>query len=221
MRVVVPDNAFVTFDKSGVHIHSEVFGKNFQKKALVMGEYVLVETGQISVFINVPPEGKSGTYRSSVGGKYDFYKGDLCLNRFEIVTDSVITTFSNGLSTGSSQKNIFTRNNDGSLKAKVVPNEKDAEIYINIIDEIAGNIAIKKYESRSANQPSDSPWKYQTGFSIEVNYKEYGILAFYPLPKFYKNTTFEEKISEETTNKIILYMFMAYESFNRHDTIFK
>jgi hypothetical protein len=221
IELVVPDNSLITFGKSGIHIQNEVLGKNFQKKTLIMDEYFLVETGQISVFTNVPPKGKSGSYHSSVGGKYNFYKKDLCLTQFEIVTDSTITVFSNDLSIGNSERYILIRNNDGSMETRITPNATNSEIYINIFDESTGNIAIKKYESRSANQPSDSPWKYQTGFIIEINYEEYGILAFYPNLIFYKNNTFEENIDEETKDKIILYIFMAYESFNRNDDIFK
>lgn len=218
-EMVVPNNSLIVFGKSGIHIQSEVLNKNFQKKVLVMGEYTLVETDQVSVFTNVPPKGESGSYHSSVGGKYNFYKGDICLNQFEIITDSVIIVF-NSSSIGSSQKYILIKNDDDPMKTRITPNAKNSELYINIFDKSIGNIAIKKYESRSANQSSHSPWKYQTGFIIEINYEEYGILAFYPRPKFYKNNMFEADIDEETKDKIILYTFIAYESFNRDDDVF-
>jgi hypothetical protein len=45
--------------------------------------YIPIRTGPV----RVPPKGESGTYRSSVGGNYRFYKGESCLRQFDIVTD--------------------------------------------------------------------------------------------------------------------------------------
>lgn len=87
LEMAVPNNALVVFGKSGIRIQSETLDRDFQKKTLVMGEYSLVETGEIAVYVNVPPKGESGTYRSSVGGNYRFYKGESCLRQFDIVTD--------------------------------------------------------------------------------------------------------------------------------------
>jgi hypothetical protein len=197
-----------------------VFEKNLKKKTLAMNEYYLIEDSQISDFSNVPPKGRSGTYHSSVGGKYSFFKGDVCLGQFEIVTESVITVFSGGFSIGSSQKYIRLKDERGIIKREIKPEERNSDIYINLYDEKIGNVGIEKYESRSANQAPDSPWKYYTGFMIKIDGREYGILAFYQKPHFYRKIEFPGDMDEEARDKITLYMFMAYESFNRNDTVF-
>ena len=89
-----------------------------------------------------------------------------------------------------------------------MPNE---DIYFDVFDEDIGNFVIRQYKSRSANQSPNSRWKYHTGFIIEVDGEEYGILAFYPNPKLYKNNGFKKLNDEEMEDKIILYIFMAYE----------
>jgi hypothetical protein len=220
IEIDIPSNALFSFDKNGVHIHSEIFDKNFKKKTLIMNEYYLIEDNQISDFSGVPPKGSSGVYHSSVGGKYSFFKENICLSQFEIVTESTIIVFSNGFSTGSSQKYIRIKDENGVVKSEIKLNALNSDIYINLSDEEIGNVEIEKYESRSANQPSDSPWKHYTGFIIKLNGEEYGILTFYSKPKFYKKIEFYDDTNEKIEDKIIFYIFMAYESFNRNDYIF-
>ncbi|MHB9292977.1 hypothetical protein Holit_02094 [Hollandina sp. SP2] len=220
VEIDIPGNALFSFDKNGIHMHSEIFDNNFKKKTLIMNEYYLIEDNQISDFSNVPPKGGSGVYHSSVGGEYSFFKENIYLSQFEIVTESTVTFFSNGFSIGSSQKYIRIRDENGIVKNEIKLNALNSDIYINLHDEKIGNVEIGKYESRSANQPSDSPWKYYTGFIIKLNGEEYGIFAFYPKPKFYKKNEFSGDMNEEIEDKIILYIFMAYESYNRNDDIF-
>lgn len=220
IEIDIPGNALFTFDKNGIHMHFEIFDKNFKKKTLVMNEYYLIEDSQISDFSDAPPKGSSGVYHSSVGGKYKFFKENICLSQFEIVTESIITVFSNGFSIGSSQKYIRIEDKSGIIKSEIKLNELNSDIYINFYDEEIGNVGIEKYESRSANQPTDSPWKYHTGFIIKINSEEYGILAFYQKPKFYQRIEFFGAMDEEIRDKIILYIFVAYESFNRNDDVF-
>ncbi|MDR2176710.1 MAG: hypothetical protein LBP20_01560 [Treponema sp.] len=220
IEINIPGNALFTFDKSGIHTHFEILDKNFKKRTLVMNEYYLIEDSQIYDFSGVPPKGSSGVYHISVGGEYSFLKESVCLGQFEIVTESTITVFSNDSSIGSSQKYIRIKDENGIIKREIKPNEINSDIYINIYDDEIGRVGIEKYESRSANQPSDSPWKYYTGFIIRINSEEYGILAFYPKPKFYKKIEFFSDMDEEKEDKIVLYMFIGYESFNRNDDIF-
>jgi hypothetical protein len=219
IEIDIPGSTLFTFDKSGMHIHWEIFDKNFKKKTLVMDEYYLIEDSQIADFSGVPPKGSSGLYYSSIGGKYSFFKENLCLGQFEIVTESTIIVFSNSSSIGSSQKYIrITDKND--IKREIKPNALNADIYLYVYDEEIGGVEIVKYESRSANQPADSPWKYHTGFIIKINGEEYGILAFYQKPQFYQRIEFSGGMDEKTPDKILLYMFMAFESFNRNDDVF-
>jgi len=95
----------------------------------------------------------------------------------------------------------------------------NVDIYFSVFDEDIGNLAIRQYRSRSANQSPNSRWQYQTGFIIEIDGEEYGILAFYPYPRLYKNNGFDKTINERIEDKIILYIFMAYEGFNREDDV--
>jgi hypothetical protein len=208
----------VKIDVSNVTLFA--FGKNFKKKTLAMNEYYLIEDSQISDFSDVPPKGRSGTYHSSVGGRYSFFKENECLSQFEIVTESVITVLSSKFSIGDSQKYIRIKDENGIIKRKIKPKGFNSDIYINLYDEKIGNVGIEKYESRSANQAPDSPWKYYTGFMIKIDGQEYGILAFYQKPQFYRKIEFPGDMDEEARDKIILYILMAYASFTRNDTVF-
>jgi hypothetical protein len=186
----------------------------------IMNEYYIVETDKISFFTNVPPKGQFGTYKSSVGGRYEFFHGETSLYKFEIVTDSFIRTYPNGNSTGNWKKFIRILDNDNIIQTEIEPNMPNVDIYFSLYDKDIGNITIRQYRSRSANQSPNSRWQYQTGFIIEINGEEYGILAFYPGPKLYKNNIFSNDIDKNIEAKIILYIFMAYERFNREDNIY-
>jgi hypothetical protein len=218
--MTVPDNSLITSGKSGIRIQTEIFDKNFQNKRLIMDEYYIVEKSKISVFTNVPPKDRSGIYNSSVGGRYDFCKGETSLYEFEIVTDSVISVYKNGSSMGDSKNFIRIINNENIVQTEIKPNMPNVDIYFSVFDEDIGNLTIRQYKSRSANQPPNSRWQYQTGFIIEIDNEEYGILAFYQYPRLYKNNNFNKIIDENIEDKIILYIFMAYERFNREDNIF-
>jgi hypothetical protein len=219
-EISIPDNALFSFDKNKTGMHPEIFDKNFKKQTLVMNGYYLVEDNQISNFSDVPPKDSSGVYHSSVGGKYSFFKENTRLSQFDIVTESAITVFSNGLSTGRSQKYIRIRDENGIVKSEIKPGAPNSDIYIHLSDEEIGNVEIGKYESRSANQAANSQWKYYTGFIIRLNDEEYGILAFYPKLKLYKKIEFFGDMNEEIEDKILVYIFMAYESYNRNDDVF-
>ena len=224
-EITVPDNSLIASGKSGVRIQTEIFDRNFQNKRLIMDEYYIVETDNISIFTNVPPKGQSGTYNSFVGGRYEFFKGETNLYKFEIVTDSFITVFSNSTSINSTsigdwRKFIRIIDNENTIQTEIEPNMPNVDIYFSVFDEEIGNLVIRQYRSRSANHSPNSRWQYQTGFIIEIDGEEYGILAFYPYLRLYKNNGFDKTINEKMEDKIILYIFMAYEGFNREDDVF-
>lgn len=185
-----------------------------------MGDYYLLETEQIAIYSNVPPKGKAGAYNSVVGGKYEFYKANIRLNQFDIITDSKITVFGNGSSIGDWEKYIRIKDEKDKIITIIKTNMANSEIYFNLFDQDAGNIVIKNYFSRSANAPQDSPYKFHTGFLVEINNKEYGVLALHPRPQFYKKIIFNGNMNEKTEDKIILFILTAYEAFKRNDDVF-
>ena len=219
-EMILPSNALFRSGQSGIRMHPEVFNRNYQKKTLILNGYYTVETGPIAVFSNVPPPGRSGIYNSSVGGRYDFFKEDVFLYRFEIVTDSIINIHANDSATGISRSFIRVLNEDNSVKMEIEPNMPNSEVYFAVNDDDIGSLVVKQYRSRSANQSEDSRWRYHTGFIIEINGNEYGILAFYPNPGFYQNNLFNEIMNEQKEDKIILYIFMAYKRLFQEEDIF-
>ena len=219
MEIAVIHDPHFIFDQ-GLRINSQILNSDFLKRTLVMNEYYTVETSQISVFTNVPPPGKIGNYTSSVGKRFDFYKDETLLYKFEIVTESFLRINSNGSTSGTSREYIRIINEEHALITEIWPGAMNASIYIDINDELIGNLIITRYRSRSANQSPNTRWRYHTGFAIELNGKEYGILAFYPQPNLYKNNEFPEILDEKTEDKIILYIFMAYKRLFQVDEVF-
>ena len=219
LEIIVVDNSLFTFEQ-GIRFNPGVLRRDYRKKTLIMNEYYTVETSQISVFTNVPPQGRAGIYNSLVGKRFNFYKNGTLLYRFEIVTDSLIRVSANDRSIGTFRKFIRVINDDYTIKNEIEPNAPNALIYFDVTDEKIGNLVIKQYRSRSANQSPNSRWDYQTGFIIEVNGEEYGVLAFFPKPRLYKNNNFMEINDVRKESRIILYIFMAYKRLNQNDDVF-
>jgi hypothetical protein len=212
IAITIPENTLFTFDAFGIHIHPEVFNKHFEKKTIIMNDYFLREDSTIS---NLPPEGSSGFYVTSVRGRYSFYKRALCLAQFEIVTESTLFIFTNGSSIGTSKRYIRTIDSNGTILKEIILDAPNSDSYMQVQDELLGTIVMGKYESRSEHQAPDSLWKYHTGFTIWINAEEYGIIALYKKPKVYLKTSYHDALDEKAKDQMVLYIFMVYESFNR------
>jgi hypothetical protein len=213
--MLVPDNALITSGKSGIRIQPEVLDRNIRNTRLIMDEYRIVETDRYSTFTKASLNGMPIIYNHSVIGKYNFYKGGTSIYRFEIVTDTLAGSEINGISLEIRKNLIRIMNNENKVQTEIEANAPNVDTYFSLFDKDIGNLTIKQYRSRSANQPPNSRWQYQTGFVIEIDGEEYGILAFYPSPKLYKNNGFKKISDENIEDKIILYIFMTYERFNR------
>jgi hypothetical protein len=215
IEMIVPDNAFITSGKSGIRIQSEVLDKNIRNIRLIMDEYHIMETDRYSTSTKASLNGMPNIYNHSVIGKYYFYKGGTSIYKFEIVTDTLVGSENNGTSLEFRKHLIRIINNENKVQTEIETNAPNVDTYFSLFDKDIGNLTIKQYRSRSANQSPNSRWQYQTGFIIEVDGEEYGILAFYPNPKLYKNNGFKKISDKNIEDKIILYIFMTYERFNR------
>ena len=223
-EIIVPNNSIIVSGDSGLRLQTEVHDKNFKNKKLIMNDYYIVENEKISNISNLKKLSGYIEYDSTVGGRYEFYKGEICLYNFNIVTEAVGVNQSRSTTAVNFAEGItFIRifNDDNTVQVEITPNLPPNEIYFSIYDSDIGNFIIKRYKSRSANESPNSPWQYHTGFIIEIDNEEFGILAFYPNPKFYKKKSFNRNINENIMDKIILYFFIAYEEmFNRKDDVF-
>jgi hypothetical protein len=212
--ITIPANTLFTFDKGGIHIHPEILDTHFEHKTLVMGNYFLRADTEIA---HIPPNGSKGLYHASMKRSYSFYKGPLCLAQFELVTESRFFIFTNGSSIGSSKRYIRTIASNGIITKEITLNVPHADSYMNVQDVQLGQVVIGKYESRSEQQAPESPWKYHTGFTIQINAEEYGILALYSNPQLYIRIGYSTVLDEKAQDQIVLYIFMAYESFKQYD----
>ena len=217
---IEPDNSLITIDNSRIHLQPEILHRNFETITLILNDYYTIETERINIFTSVPPEGRVGNYRSSVGRRYNFHKGDELIYRFEIITNSYIVINENGSQTAASRRYIRIINEYNFTETQIEPYTINDAIYFELFDEEIGNFVIRDYKSRSANQSPNSRWRYHTGFLIEIDNEEYGILAFYPDPIFHKNNSFAINIDEQIENKIMLYIFMAYIRYTQEENIF-
>jgi hypothetical protein len=214
--MTVPNNALITSEKTGIRIQPEVLDKDVRNTRLIMDEYRIVQTDQISDSFEVAIDILPAIYTRSIGGRYDFYKGKTNLYKFEIVTNTLIGSRNYAGKSSEIRKHLIRIIDDkNKVQNEIETNAPNIDIFFSAVDEDIGNLTIRQYKSRSASQPSNSRWKYHTGFIIEVDNEEYGILAFYPHPKLYKNNGFKKVINDSVEDKIILCVFMAYERLNR------
>jgi len=202
-EVAIPDNSIFDKDQSNTHIFSNTLISNLPQKTLIMGEYFTIATDLIYTIINVQdpvhPPGRPGFNQYLIGIRYNLYQNEMLLYRFEIVSDS-------------HRKFIRLIDESNAIVGEIVPTS-NLEIYFAITDDKIDDFVIKNYRSKVAV----GHWGYHTGFIIEINGEEYGILAFYPNLRLYKNKTFTGIIDEEQERRIILYTFMAYKRLKQPD----
>jgi hypothetical protein len=185
-----------------------------RNKMLIMGDYNIVKTNKITFSADEVSYTLNGqSYSSSVDGRYEFLKGETCLYKFEIITDKSIKKVSSVVSIENRRRFIRLINNDAAVKNKIELDALNADIFLSVSDEDIGNLTISRYRSGNANSSQNSNWQYETGFIITIDDEEYGILAFYPKPKLYRNNRLNKIIDENFEDKVILYILMAYEGF--------
>jgi hypothetical protein len=141
--------------------------------------------------------------------KYNFLKNKAILCRIEIVDRENKITGINGDTTVilSGKRYIHIIESDRSKKTYAIDTEEKS--YLTYQNDPVGSIIINYYQSKNKND-LEHDWRYNTGFNIFINDMEYGILAFYPLLFYRKNT--DNKIDNATHEKIILCILAAYAS---------
>jgi hypothetical protein len=225
VEIIIPDNSIFATEQYTIPINSNIFDNIFPQKTLIMGEYFTMATELISITIDVPPPDlppvrpirppgpphvRPGTYQYFLGVRYNFYKDEMLLYRFEII--AVPSDNDKSYSPVNYRKLIRIIDDNSETVGEIEPTP-DIETYFGINDDRIGDLVIKKYRSKIA----PGHWGYHTGFIIEVNNKEYGILAFYPNLRLYKNNEFMGIFDNIQERRVILYTFMAYKRLKQPD----
>jgi hypothetical protein len=200
-------------EQSYTNIHLNNFTDNFPQKTLIMGEYYTIATEIIYNIFNVEMPvrlpGRPGFHKHIIGVRYNFYKDEMLLYRFEIISVPNARVNSNIYPTRNYRGNrklirVLDGNNLIVGEIEIIPNNEN---YFAIYDDKIDDLVIIIYRTMVAPEQ----WLNCAGFIVEVNGKEFGILSFYPNLIFYKNNELMDIIDEEQERRIILYTFMAYK----------
>jgi hypothetical protein len=142
--------------------------------------------------------------------KYDFLKNNTILCRVEITKreDKIESNDGNTAIILDSKRYINIIENDRSKKEYAINTDKKS--YLTYRDNGVGSIKINYYQSRNKND-LEQDRLYTTGFTILINDREYGILAFNPLLFYRKNSN--TNISNNTHDKTALCILAAYASY--------
>jgi hypothetical protein len=179
-----------------------------KKKSLIFRETFIMENYSLDYKGNDSSTAGFFITKETTIRKYNFLKDKTILCRIEIIKqENKIESSDNAIIWGEKRYIHIIENNQPK---KTYAINTDKKSYLTYQDDLVGSININYYQSKNRNDLKHD-WLYNTGFNIFINDMEYGILAFYPLSFYRKNTNNE--IDNTTHDKIILCALAAYASY--------
>jgi hypothetical protein len=181
-----------------------------RKHPLIFGETFIMENYSLDYKGNESSTTGFFITKETTIRKYNFLKNKTILCRIEIIKQENEIESSDGSNAIilDGKRYIHIVENNRSKKAYAI--NVDKKSYLTYQDDLAGSININYYQSKNKND-LEHDWLYNTGFNIFINDMEYGILTFYPLLFYRKNTNI--RIDNNTYDKIILCALAAYASY--------
>jgi hypothetical protein len=173
-----------------------IFGEQF-----IIGDYRLVNKG-------ITDQGKITSLlgeETTTSRKYVFYKNNDRLYDVEIIKWERGVQLGESATLYTGLKRYIQIVDRNRVKKEYDITSEQQSPYITFQDDTTGTVTITNYQSRNKNAP-EYDWNYDTGFSIQVNGNEYGILAFYP-PSLYVRTG-----NNDVPEHLALYTLAAYAS---------
>jgi hypothetical protein len=181
-----------------------------QKSSLIFGETFIMENCSLDYKGNEFSTTGFFTTKETTIRKYNFLKDKTILWRIEIIKQENKIESSDGRSAIILDRKRYIHIIENNQLKKMYTIDMEKKSYLTYQDDLVGSININYYQSKNKND-LEHDWLYNTGFNISVNDTEYGILAFYPLSFYRKNT--DNSIDHNTHDKIILCVLAAYASY--------
>jgi hypothetical protein len=178
-----------------------IFGEQF-----IIGDYSLVYKGNTD-------HGAVRTLlgdETTTGRKYVFYKNNVRLYDVEIVKQERAIQLSESATLYTGLKRYIRIVDRNRVRKEYAITSEQQLPYITFQDDAAeddatGTVTFTNYQSRNKND-LDYDWNYNTGFNIQVNGEEYGILAFYPVSLYIRAG------NNDVPEQLALYILTVYIS---------